>query len=118
MFKEPQGIIYLKEIKDIDTVKAIEIHIQRQNGVNDENGKPRTYIYDKIIREQVKMLLNNLNNNINEIKKHLSKNPLLDIYGEKISQVKVAVFNEYASKKVPVDSSFTYDKINNIPYAD
>ena len=118
MFKEPQGIIYLKEIEDKKTIDAVKIHIERQKSVNDETGKPKAYIYDKIIREQIKMLLSNLNNDTDAIKKHLSKNPLLDINGNKIDKVKIAVFNEYASKKVAVDSSFTYDKINNIPYAE
>ncbi|MCX6158316.1 MAG: hypothetical protein NTY74_10105 [Ignavibacteriae bacterium] len=118
MFKEPQGIIYLKEIEEKKTIDAVKIHVERQKSVNDETGKPRSYIYDKVVREQVKMLLSNLNNDIDAIKKHLSKNPLLDINGEKIDKVKIAVFNEYASKKVTVDSSFTYDKINNIPYAE
>lgn len=118
MFKEPQGIIWLKEIEEKKIIDAVNIHIERQKSVNDETGKPRAYIYDKIIREQVKMLLSNLNNDTGAIKKHLSKNPLLDVNGDKIDKVKIAVFNEYASKKVTVDSSFTYDKINNIPYAE
>ncbi|MFZ4591184.1 MAG: type II CRISPR RNA-guided endonuclease Cas9 [Ignavibacteria bacterium] len=118
MFKEPQGIIWLKEIEEKKIIDAVNIHIERQKSVNDETGKPRAYIYDKIIREQVKMLLSNLNNDTGAIKKYLSKNPLLDVNGDKIDKVKIAVFNEYASKKVTVDSSFTYDKINNIPYAE
>lgn len=118
MFKEPQGIIYLKEIEEKKIIDAVNIHKERQKGANDESGKPRAYIYDKIIREQIKMLISNLNKDTDAIKKHLSKNPLLDINGEKIDKVKIAVFNEYASKKVPVDSTFTYDKINNIPYAE
>jgi len=117
MFKEPQGIIYLKEIEEKKVLDAVKIHIDRQISDIDESGKPRAYIYDKEIREQIKMLLNRLNNNIDDIKKHLLKNPLLDFNGNKIDNVNIAVFNEYASKKVPIDSTFTYDKINNIPYA-
>lgn len=118
MFKEPQGIIYLKEIEEKKLIDAINIHVERQKSVNDETGKPRAYIYDQIIREQVKILLSRLNNDVFAIKKFLAKNPLSDTNGNKIDKVKVAVFNEYASKKVTVDSSFTYDKINNIPYAE
>lgn len=118
LFKEPQGIIYLKEIEEKKTIDAVKIHIERQKSANDESGKPRAYIYDKLIREQIKMLVNNLNNDIDAIKKHLSKNSLLNVNGDKVDKVKIAVFNEYASKKVTVDSSFSYDKINNIPYAE
>lgn len=118
MFKEPQGIIYLKEIIDKKVADAIILQISKQRHQNKKGQLPHGYIYDQEIRPQVKSLIYQFNGNIEAIKKHLKNNPLKDSNGNVIDKIKCAVFKEYAAKRVTLDKSFDFKKINKLPYAD
>lgn len=125
MFKEPQGIIYLKEIYDEkNIVKAIEIQIERMLVQNTPEMRIASYIYDKEARQIIKHLIERIGISIHEkdtllieIKKYLKKNPLTDLSGKKYNYIQVAKFNEYAAKRVTLDKSFDHKKIDKIPYA-
>ncbi len=118
MFNEnPQGAIYLKEPKSERVIEAIKVQIERAKGVKDENGKPRDYIYDKQAREQIIKLVEQFNGDENAIKKHLKKNPVTDKQGKSTDKVQVAIFKEYAAKRITVDNTFDEKKIKGLPYA-
>ncbi len=116
MFLEPCGQIYLKEIKEVSIKNAIQIQLEREKGTKDNLGKPRDYIYDKVLREKIRKICNENQGDIEKIKKEASK--FKDKEGNKIKTVSVAIFNEFASKRVAIDKSFTEKKIkDSIPYA-
>lgn len=118
MFKEPQGIIFLKEVKEVGIMDSVKIQIERMKVQDTPSMKTASYVYDKDIREKLKEVIVKTNENITEIKKHLTKNPLKDFNGNEIKKVRVAVFKEYASKRDTINKSFTSKKINNnIPYS-
>lgn len=125
MFKEPQGIIYLKEIyEEKNIAKAIEIQIDRMLVQNSAKMRFAPYIYDKEARYFIKDLIERTGISIHEkdtllkeIKKYLKKNPLEDHSGNKYNSVQIAKFQEYAAKRVTLDNSFDHKKIDKIPYA-
>lgn len=118
MFKEPQGIIYLKELVDKRIIDAVSLQISKLKHQNIKGQIPHGYIYDQELRPLIKNLIFEFNGNIDAIKKHLTKKPIIDNNGNKIEKVKCAIFKEYAAKRVSLDKSFDVKKINKIPYAD
>ncbi|MBS1577685.1 MAG: hypothetical protein JST09_20470 [Bacteroidetes bacterium] len=125
MFKEPQGIIYLKEVyEEKNIVKALEIQIDRMLVQNKPEMKIAPYVYDKELRQTIKDLIERTGISIQEkdallkeIKKHLKKNPLKDVSGKDYESIQIATFEEYAAKRVTLDKSFDHKKIDKIPYA-
>jgi CRISPR-associated endonuclease Csn1 len=125
MFKEPRGIVYLKEIYDEKNInKAIEIQIDRMLVQNTPDMKIASYVYDQDARKIIKGLIERIgipirekDTLLKEIKNQLKKNPLKDLSGKKYKTIKVAKFEEYASKRVTLDKSFDHKKIDTIPYA-
>jgi CRISPR-associated endonuclease Csn1 len=117
MFKEPQGIIYLKEIVQKKLTDAIAIQIKKDQTLNKKGQQPADYIYDQRIRPEIKTLIKKYNGDILAIKASLKKNPLKDDTGKLIDKVPVAEFKEYAAKRVTLDASFDDKKIDKIPYA-
>ncbi|MBX9785233.1 MAG: hypothetical protein K2X48_18255 [Chitinophagaceae bacterium] len=125
MFKEPQGIIYLKEIYEEKIIgKAIEIQIDRMLAQNTPKMKIAPYVYDQEARKIIKDLIGKIGIPIQEkdallkeIKKHIKKNPLKDLSGKEYKEIKIATFEEYAAKRVSLDKSFDHKKIDKIPYA-
>ncbi|MBS1750997.1 MAG: hypothetical protein JST63_13935, partial [Bacteroidetes bacterium] len=125
MFKEPQGIIHLKEVyEEKNILKAIEMQIDRMLVQNKPEMRIASYVYDQEARRIIKDLIERIGIPIQEkqpllkeVKKHLSKNPLKDISGKKFESIKVATFEEYAAKRVSLDKSFDHKKIDKIPYA-
>lgn len=117
MFKEPQGIVYLKEIVSKKLNDAIAIQIKKEQTQNKKGQKPADYIYDQTIRPQIKFLIGRHRGDLIAIKAYLKKNPLKDATGNVIDKVDVAVFNEYAAKRVSLDATFDEKKIAKIPYA-
>jgi CRISPR-associated endonuclease Csn1 len=125
MFKEPQGIIYLKETYDEKNIgRAIEIQIDRMLVQNTPDMKIASYIYDQEARKIIKDLIEKTgipiqekDTLLKEIKKHLKKNPLKDLSGKEYKEIKIATFEEYAAKRVSLDKSFDHKKIDKIPYA-
>ena len=142
MFKEPQGIIWLKEKKEVPVLEAFRIQIERMK-VEDDKEKRRTasYVYDQLARPIIKTIINNIgldlhdtDNLISEIQKYLKKNSknietgkfkkngkpeyktVYVLEGYEYEKIEVAEFVEYAAKRVKLDNTFTHDKINKIPY--
>ncbi|HTN06288.1 type II CRISPR RNA-guided endonuclease Cas9 [Agriterribacter sp.] len=79
MFKEPLGVKWLKETKEVSVFDAFKIEIERQL-INKEKGKTASYIYDKHARQAIKQIIYQLGINLNEkdyllseIEKHLKK---------------------------------------------
>lgn len=124
MFKEPQGIIYLKEVYEEKNIfKAIQIQIDRMLIQNTPAMRLAPYIYDKEARNIIKDLIDRIGINIseknillNEIKNYLKKNKVTDLRGNEYSFIKIAEFQEYAAKRVKLDKSFDHKKIDKIPY--
>jgi CRISPR-associated endonuclease Csn1 len=118
MFKEPQGIIHIKEVyNEKSIIKAVEIQINRMKVQNTPAMKTASYIYDKEARELVRNLILEFDFDLEQIKKYLKKNPLKDGRKKEYPSIKVAKFVEYAAKRVTLDNSFDHKKINKIPYA-
>ena len=124
MFKEPQGTIYLKEIitKGFRTPKEkmdiVKLQMERMKAQNTPAQKHTSYIYDQDTRELIKHIIELSGGNLEAIEKYLKKNKLKNINEEEIKIVRIAVFNEYAAKRVSLDKSFTEKKINDkIPYS-
>ncbi|HEU5364124.1 MAG TPA: HNH endonuclease domain-containing protein [Hanamia sp.] len=124
MFKEPQGIVYLKEVYEEKSIlKAIEIQINKMLVQNTPAMKLQSYVYDKEAREIIRALIDKIGISIqekktllDEIKKYIKKNPLKDFTGNEYKTIRVAEFIEYAAKRVSLDDSFDHKKINKIPY--
>lgn len=125
MFKEPQGIIYLKEIyEEKSIIKAIEIQINRMQVQNTPAMRLAPYVYDKETRQIIRNLIEQIGISIDEklallttLKKHLRKNSLKSFAGTVYRSIRIAEFKEYAAKRVNLDSSFDHKKINKIPYS-
>ncbi|MFD1629486.1 type II CRISPR RNA-guided endonuclease Cas9 [Pseudopedobacter beijingensis] len=125
MFKEPQGIIYLKEVyEEKNIAKAIEIQIDRMLVQNTPEMKIAPYVYDQEARKIIRDLIDRIGifildkeTLLKELKKHLKKNPLKNFIGEEYKCIQVAKFEEYAAKRVTLDDSFDKKKIDKIPYA-
>ena len=124
MFKEPQGIVYIKEIetKPFRTPKEmmdiVKLQITRMKAQNTPNQKNTSYIYDQETREIVKNIIEVSGGNIEAIGKYLKKFSPVNSNGEKIYTVRIAVFNEYAAKRVTLNNTFDHKKIDKIPYAE
>lgn len=124
IFKEPQGLIYIKEIitKSFRTPKEmldmIKLQIKRMEAQNTPAQKNTSYIYDQHIRKIVKRIVELSNGNLEAIEKYLKKFKPRDIDGKEIYTVRIAVFKEYAAKRVKLGKDFDHKKIDKIPYAE
>jgi CRISPR-associated endonuclease Csn1 len=125
MFKEPQGIVYMKEVyEEKNILKAIEIQIDRMLVQDTPGMKTKSYVYDQEARKIIKDLIDRTgisiqekNALLNELKRHLKHIPLKDFSGKEYKSIKVATFEEYAAKRVTLDKSFDHKKIDKIPYS-
>jgi len=125
MFKEPQGIIFLKEIYEVSVKEAIRIQLERiQLEKDSKKKKLASYIYDQEARPIIKDLIYRSGISIEEtdgllkdVYSYVIKNPLKDITGKAYVKIRIAKFVEYAAKRVTLDKSFDHKKINKIPYA-
>jgi CRISPR-associated endonuclease Csn1 len=127
MFKEPQGIIFIKEKRKVSVFDAFKIQIDRMK-VEHDNGRRRTtsYVYDKLARQYVIAIIKKVGVDIDhtdqllaEIKNYLQKNKRANGYsleGKVFEKIQIAEFVEVAAKRVAVDASFTEKKIEKIPY--
>jgi CRISPR-associated endonuclease Csn1 len=123
MFKEPQGIIHIKEIyEEKSIIKAIEIQMYRMKVQNTPAMAIAPYIYDQEAREVVRNLILECDFDTEKIKNHLKKNPLKDNDKKVYSFIKVAEFVPYASKRMSLNKKeyvegLTEEKIRkDFPY--
>ncbi len=140
--ENPLGIIYIKNLKDVDVLEAIKIQIQKMQLENSPKRNTASYIYDQEIRKIIiliiKIALNKSSLTIDKTDELLSfiKNKILNIYkikngyylhrfitgnseNSQITQkIKVAHFTPFKVKRVQLDKSFNDKKIKDkIPYA-
>lgn len=134
LFKEPQGIIWIKEKREVKVKDAFEIQIKRMQVERDSNKrKTAAYVYDQEARLFIKdIILKTIEltgidlQNTQELLKaieilYLKKNKKGKLYilGDKeYEKISIAEFIPYKAKRVKVDPSFTVDKIKKIPYCD
>jgi CRISPR-associated endonuclease Csn1 len=125
MFKEPQGVVYLKEVyEEKNILKVFEIQIARMLTQNTPAMRLASYVYDHEARKLMRDIIDKTGISIqeksallNELKKYLKKNPLTDLSGNEYQSIRIAEFQEYAAKRVVLDKSFDHKKIDKIPYA-
>jgi CRISPR-associated endonuclease Csn1 len=125
MFKEPQGVIYIKEVyEEKNIINAIEIQINRMKVQNSPGMKTASYIYDQEAREIAKRLILEYDFEIDAIKKHLKKYPLKDERKNEYKSIKMAKFIPYGSKRMALTKKdyvegLTEEKIRkDFPYPD
>jgi CRISPR-associated endonuclease Csn1 len=124
IFKEPQGIIYIKEIitKSFRTPKEIldivKLQMKRMLAQNTPAQKTASYIYDQEAREIVKSIIELSGGKLEAIEKHLKKFKPKYANGDTIYTLKIAVFREYAAKRVKLGKDFDHKKIDKIPYSE
>ena len=124
MFKEPQGLIFIKEIitKSFRTPKEmldiVKLQMNRMNAQNTSAQKNTSYIYDQDTRDIIKQIIELSNRNIEAIEKYLKKFKPKNINGEPIYTVRIAVFKEFAAKRVALNKDFDHKKIDKIPYSE
>ena len=102
MFKEPMGIIKLKEYVDVTVLEAL---------------KNPSIIADRKTRKVIVKILEASQGDIMAALSFLKKNPLKDADNKEIKKIQVYIFTNYAAKRVAIDKTFTEDKIDKIPYA-
>ncbi|GIV34559.1 MAG: hypothetical protein KatS3mg031_2094 [Chitinophagales bacterium] len=134
LFKEPQGIIWIKEKREVKVKDAFKIQIERMQVEYDrEKRKTASYIYDQIARPLIKdiiektMVVNGIPlSNTTELLKaiekgYLNKNKQGKNYligGHLYEKITIVEFIPYKAKRVKLDKSFDDKKIAKIPYAD
>jgi CRISPR-associated endonuclease Csn1 len=137
MFKEPLGIILIKETKNIPIIDAIKIQIERMQ-VEHDNKKRKTasYIYDKFARQSIKDLIYRSGIDINEteilfkeLKNYISKNSksietekinqkgkkqkktIYMLNGKEYERITIAEFIPYASKRMSLTKKDYVEKL-------
>lgn len=118
LFKQPQGTIFLKQVRERNLKDAVKLEIERYNNNYERSGTTMDYVYDKEVREMLKAIIRNLEGNESEVLKYLKKSPLTLTDGTEVKKVRIAEFNRVATKKVKIDKTFTKEKIESIPYAE
>lgn len=134
LFKEPLGIIWIKEIKEVKVFDAFKIEIERQSKANDPVVRKITsYIYDKTARQIIKDIISKCNAGINEkntllseIERYLKRSKQgKDTYllnGIEFEKITIAEFKSYKTKRMSLTKK-EYTKnldlekmVNDFPY--
>ncbi len=144
LFKEPQGIVYLKEKRFVSIFDAFKIQIERFKVEHDkEKRKTASYVYDQTARPIIKEIIyrsgidiNDTENLLAAIDKYLKKNSKkiptanLDKNGKvknktvyilggiEFEDIQVASFIPKSAKRVRLDKDFDHKKIDKIPYSE
>ncbi|HXH18237.1 MAG TPA: HNH endonuclease domain-containing protein [Chitinophagales bacterium] len=134
MFKVPQGIIWIKNKRDVKVKEAFRIQIERMQVEHDkEKRKTTAYVYDQTARPLMKeiiektMEITGISLNETELllkaieKEYLKKNKEDNAYrigNQKYEKITIAEFIPYKAKRVTIDKTFDEKKISKIPYAD
>ena len=118
LFRQPLGKIFIAEYKKrVDFKTVLETQMQFFHRKNNEWNTEDWRIAKSVIRKQIDSLIVNFNGDEKVILKFLENNPIKDAGGNILTTFDLLQFKKYASKKVPVDASFTKDKIEKMPYA-
>ena len=137
MFKEPQGIIWIKEKREVPVLDAFKVQIERMKVEHDkEKRKTATYVYDQLARLVIKDIIEKAGINLNdtdilleEIDKYLKKNSkkvetgkikkngkpnyktLYLLGGYEYERIWIAQFNPYASKRTSLSKKEYTEKL-------
>jgi CRISPR-associated endonuclease Csn1 len=109
MFKEPLGVKWLKEIKEVSVFDAFKIEVERQLIDKDyEKRKTASYIYDKHARQAIKQIIYQLGIRLDE------KDYLLSEIEKKLKKIAKPIITEKIRKNGnPVKQTvYTLDGIN------
>lgn len=143
LFKEPQGLVYLKEKKFVPVLDAFKIQIERFKVEHDkEKRKIASYVYDQTARPIIKEIIyktgidiNDTDNLLSEIGEYLKKNSkkiatdrenkngkaknksIYILEGIEYENIQIAEFIPKAAKRVKLDKDFDHKKIDKIPYS-
>ncbi|MBL7929867.1 MAG: hypothetical protein JNL47_10420 [Bacteroidia bacterium] len=134
MFKEPQGIILIKQKRAVKVEDAIRTQIEWMQVEHDEERRRTApYVYDQTVRPIMKEIiektiestgipLSNTDKLLKAIKNYyLKKNKQDNAYrigNQLYEKITIAEFVRYKAKRVKLDNSFDERKISKIPYAD
>lgn len=121
MFKEPLGIIQLKEIKEVNVYDAFKVHIMKMTIESDkEKRRTASYVYDKQARKIIDDIIQKSGLSpdesetlLNEIEKYLKRN------SRKIETDKTNKKGKPQSKTIYTLNGIDYDKIkiaHFVPY--
>lgn len=113
MFKEPLGVIWLKEVKEVSVVDAFKIHIEKQLADTDkEKRKTASYIYDKQARQIIDDIISKSNFSIDE-KEELIKDikHVLDKNSQKVTTDKINKNGKVQNKTIIKLNGVEYEKI-------
>ncbi|MFT4095167.1 MAG: HNH endonuclease domain-containing protein [Niabella sp.] len=113
MFKEPLGVIWVKEIKEVSVLEAFSIHIERKLANSDkEKRKTAPYIYDKQARLIIDDIVSKSNFAIDEQEQLLKDiKILLEKNSKKIETGKTNKNGKAQTKTVYVLNRVEYEKI-------
>jgi CRISPR-associated endonuclease Csn1 len=139
LFKEPQGIIWLKEKRKVSVKEAFRIQIERLKVEHDkEKRRTAAYVYDQNARLTIKEIIqktmdvtgidlistNELLHAIEEnyLRKNVKKaaagkGKAYSLGGKTYNEIEIAEFVMYKAKRVRLDGSFDHKKIDKIPYS-
>ncbi|MCF8236254.1 MAG: hypothetical protein K9H15_11955 [Bacteroidales bacterium] len=138
MFKEPLGIVWIKEIKEVSVLEAIKTHIDKRiKDIEKENRKTASYVYDKQARQVIDDLVNKSNFSLdekaallNEIESYIEKNSrkiptgkvkkngrlhyltAYNLNGIDYTKIKIARFVPYKTKKMALTKKDYVEKLN------
>lgn len=136
LFKEPLGVIYLKETKEVSVLDAFKTEIERQLKDKDvEKRKTASYIYDKQARQIIKQIIHQCNSSIDEkeslikeIEKYLKKNKkdkgVYNLNGIDYRKITIAEFVSMKTKRMKLTKKEYVEKLtiekmlNDFPYFD
>lgn len=124
LFKEPQGLINIKEIilrgfrTPNERLEIFKLQIKRNDVQNTPAQKTTAYIYDQHLREKINQIIELSGANIEAIENYLKKAKILDENNEPIHSIRIAEFNKYAAKRVMLNKDFDHKKIDKIPYSE
>jgi CRISPR-associated endonuclease Csn1 len=113
MFKEPLGVIWLKETKDVSVFDAFKIHIEKKLADSDkEKRKTVSYVYDKQARQIIDNIISKANFEIDEQEELLKEiKNLLEKNSKKVAIDKINKEGKVQSKTVYILNGIEYEKV-------
>lgn len=128
MFKEPLGLRWIKEVKEVSVKEAFAVEIDRQLIDQDKNlRKTAAYIYDKSARHAIKQIIERCSASIDEknalmteVEKFLranskkstsSKNTLYNLNGVEYDKIPIAHFVSYKTKRMSLNKAEYMEKL-------
>lgn len=136
LFKEPLGVVYLKETKEVSVLDAFKTEIKRMLCDKDlEARKTASYIYDKQARHNIKQIIHQCNSSIDEkdslikeielyLKKNKKEKGIYNLTGINYGKITIAEFVSKKTKRMALTKKDYVEKLtvekmaNDFPYFD